>query len=109
MTTIIVVCPANSSESNVEQFIEMLQSLVARGKTKEAIPKLYDFAKINNSALHDPACRFSNRWKDFERRSLMGMLSHSDQNLERSQITGALLGLIGQIQEIRRAKECKDI
>ncbi len=87
------------ADNDVEQFIETLQNLVARGKSKEAIPKLCLFTKANNTGLYEPALHLSDRWKDFERRSLMGMLSHSDQNLERSQLTATLLGLIGQLRE----------
>jgi len=88
-----------SSEGSVEQFIEGLQNMVARGKSKEAIPKLCHFAKTNNPALHEPALHLSDRWKDFERKSLMGMLSQSEQTVARSQITAALLNLIGQLRE----------
>ncbi len=82
-----------------QEFMESLHELVARGRTKEAIPKLWQFTKANKPALHTAALQLSERWKEFEKKSLMGMLSNSEQNVERAQITGNLLGLIEQLKE----------
>ncbi len=84
---------------SIEEFVEVLHELVSRGKTKEAIPKLRQFTKTNNPMLHPAVLQLSDRWEAFERKSLMGRLSNSEQTVERAQITGDLLDLIGKLNE----------
>lgn len=94
-----VKAPEGAAAGKPAQLAESLFDLVGNGKAKEAIPKLRQFTKTQHPMLHLAALQLSERWEDFERRSLMGMLSNNERNVERSQITGNLLELIGKLRE----------
>ncbi len=75
---------------------EELRSLVAQGRTGEAVAKLADLSG-KAKVFHDSALLLSGRWEQLKRQGNMGTLSQSNANLERNQINAAVLSLIGDL------------
>jgi hypothetical protein len=86
-----------SGSINTQQFVEILQDMIANGQIKNTIPKLRQFTKETTSRLHPEVIQLSDRWEAFEQKCRTGRLSNSEQNVERAQITGDLLDLLGKL------------
>ncbi len=75
-----------------------LRALIASGRTSEAIPQLLDHAEVHAAHLLDDASQLSARWEILQRKERNGILSNAEANVERNQVSAALLELIGQLK-----------
>lgn len=74
-----------------------LRSLIASGRTAEAVTKMTDHAERNNSEFLDEILQLSARWESLKRKERIGTLSHADATVERNQVNAALLGIIAEL------------
>ena len=77
-----------------------LKSLVAQGKTKEAIAKFLLIAQQDtHSDIANSIVLLSGRFARLEKEDMLGVLARAEVNLESAQINHALLHLIDQLAE----------
>ncbi len=86
-----------ANNGQVQELIEGWQEMIARGKANEVFPKLRHYTKANSPRVYDATLHLSDRWESFERKSMMGLISNSERNVERAQITADLLNLLGKL------------
>lgn len=87
----------NSAAPVPTSLAKTLRQLIASGRTAEAIPKLVEHAENHAPHLLDDVLQLSARWESLKRKERIGVMSHSDANVERNQVNGALLEVIGEL------------
>lgn len=89
----------SSNENNSAAFSKnLIRDLVGKGKTKDALKILLDYTETLDKDLHNNLTILSSRLSELERNARLGIISTSDQQLERNRINIALLSLLEEIE-----------
>jgi len=83
--------PSYNDQSNLKS---QILNFVAQSKLDKAIKSLMDFANAtDNSDLLNSSVLISARLKNLKKNEMQGMISNSDANIQRAQITSSILSL----------------
>lgn len=74
--------------------VKTMRDLIASGRTDEVFPKLLDYTEEFTPHLISDSIQLSGRWESLKRQERVGVLSHSEANLERNKVNNALLDLM---------------
>jgi hypothetical protein len=81
---------------------ESLRSLIAKGKTQQALDALTE--QLRGTDEGDTITLLQSRWKSNQRSFNMGILSNSDFGMETNRINYALLSVIGDLEDNKDKK-----
>lgn len=87
-----------TSDSTITFSKNNIRDLIGKGKTKDALKMLLDHTDGKDNDLHNNLTILSSRLSELERNGRLGIVSNSDQQLERNRINIALLSLLDEIE-----------
>ncbi len=93
------VNPPAAPTSSSADIIKECKELVAKGKPDKAIKKLLPISQEIDEDIHTQFIMLSGRLESLKKNSMMGTISESGANTTRSQITYALLQVMGDLED----------
>ena len=88
--------PTTASHADI---VKECKDLVAKGKPDKAIKKVLLISQEIDEDIHTQFIMLSGRLEALKKDSMMGTISESSANTTRSQITYALLQVLGDLQD----------
>jgi len=83
----------------VDVIIQEANNLISNGKVKRAIDLLKSYAQEMKHESMDSIVHLSNRLKKLEKDSMLGLISYSDESIQRAQITHSLIEIAKTLRE----------
>lgn len=97
ITQVVKEATAMRTKAEASAEVQHIQELAMNGKIKPALESLLQLTKTTDSDLHNQSILLASRWNRLKTDINMGILSHSNAQIEQNRIVAALLATLEEL------------